>query len=266
MRPNGIREAAREGRVAFGHMVMEFNTPGIAMLCNAADLDFVLIDMEHGPQDIADVARIIAGFKATRISPVVRIPALEYHFVARVMDAGAHGIMAPNVQTPDQARLLNDAMRYAPRGCRGLGLGTSHNDFQRPSAPEYLEQANERNILLCQIESTTALANLEEIASVPGVDCLWVGHMDLTQSMGIVGQLLHPEFLAELARVSDVAKAHGQLAGIQPGNVQQAADWMDLGYNAISYSTDIGVYSSALAEEVSQVREAGSRGSGVGFL
>lgn len=262
MRPNGIREAAREGRVAFGHMVMEFSTPGIAMLCNAADLDFVLIDMEHGPLDIAQVARMIAGFKATRISPVVRVPALEYHFVARVMDAGAHGIMAPNVRTPDQARSLNDAMRYAPSGGRGLGLGTSHNDFQRPDAPEYLQQANERNILLCQIESTTALENLEQIASVPGVDCLWVGHMDLTQSMGIVGQLHHPQFLSELARVARVAKAHGQVAGIQPGSVQQAKEWMELGYNVISYSTDIGVYSSALAEEIRQVRDIASRSTG----
>lgn len=262
MRPNGIREAAREGRVAFGHMVMEFSTPGIAMLCNAADLDFVLIDMEHGPLDIAQVARMIAGFKATRISPVVRVPALEYHFVARVMDAGAHGIMAPNVRTADQARLLNDAMRYAPSGGRGLGLGTSHNDFQRPDAPEYLNQANERNILLCQIESTTALENLEEIASVPGVDCLWVGHMDLTQSMGIVGQLHHPQFLSELARVARVAEAHGQFAGIQPGSVRQAEEWMELGYNVISYSTDIGVYSSALAEEIRQVRDIASRSTG----
>ena len=256
VKSNRIRQAAREGRVAFGHMVMEFDTPGIAKLCCSADLDFVLIDMEHGPLDIAQVARMLACFKSTDITPVVRIPALEYHFVARVMDAGAHGIMAPNVCTAEQAHLLHNAMRYAPDGDRGLGLGTSHNDFRRPDPSKYIEEANARNILLCQIESETALQNLEEIASVPGVDCLWVGHMDLTQSMGIVGQLRHPTFLAALRKVATVAKTHGQLAGIQPGDPAQATAWMNIGFNVISYSTDIGVYGAALAEQVAEVRMA----------
>ena len=142
MKPNRARQAAAEGRVAFGHMLMEFDTPGIAKLCALADLDFVLIDMEHGPLDLSQVAGIIARFKATGASPIVRVPASEYHFVARVMDAGAQGIMAPNVRTPDQARLLNDAMRYAPEGNRGLGLGTSHNDFVRPDPVDYMSRAN----------------------------------------------------------------------------------------------------------------------------
>ena len=254
MKPNRVRQAAAEGRVAFGHMLMEFDTPGIAKLCDLADLDFVLIDMEHGPLDIPKVAGIIARFKATGTSPIVRIPASEYHFVARVMDAGAHGIMAPNVRTPEQARLLNDAMRYAPAGNRGLGLGTSHNDFVRPDPVDYMTKANRSNVLICQIESTTALRNLDRIASEPGVDCLWVGHMDLTQSMGIVGQFHHPDFLAALSDVTTAAKEGGQLAGIQPGNLEQARDWMGIGYNMISYSTDITVYSAALASEVEAAR------------
>ena len=256
MRSNRIRQAALEGRVAVGHMLMEFDTPGIAKLCSLAELDFVLIDMEHGPLEIPQVARLISRLKATDIAPVVRVPALEYHFVARVMDAGAHGIMAPNVRTAQQAQLLNEAMRYAPSGGRGLGLGTAHNDFRRPDPVSYMKAANDRNVLLCQIESETALNNLEEIAAVPGVDCLWVGHMDLTQSMGIVGQLQHPAFLSALRRVTAAARARSLLAGIQPGDLRQARDWMDLGFNMISYSTDIGVYSSALAEQVEALRSA----------
>ena len=258
MKPNRARSAAsRPGTYAVGHMVMEFATPGIAKICEAADLDFVLIDMEHGPLDIPQVARMIAWFKATEISPFVRIPASEYHFVARVMDAGAQGIMAPNVRTAEQARLLNDAMRYAPSGNRGLGLGTAHNDFVRPDPLKYMATANRENLLICQIESTQALENLDEIADVEGVDCLWVGHMDLTQSMGIVGQLENPDFLAALSKVAQAAHKRGKFAGIQPGSLQQAVDWLALGYNLISYSTDIGVYAGAMASEVAQVRTQG---------
>lgn len=258
MKPNRARQAASQpGSYAIGHMVMEFATPGIAKICEAAGLDFVLIDMEHGPLDIPQVARVIAWFKATGISPFVRVPASEYHFVARVMDAGAKGIMAPNVRTVEQARLLNDAMRYAPEGNRGLGLGASHNDFVRPDALAYMAEANRENLLICQIESTQALENLDQIADVDGVDCLWVGHMDLTQSMGIVGQLDHPDFLSALARVAHAARSRGKFAGIQPGSVQQAVDWLALGYNLISYSADIGVYGAALASGTAEVRRRG---------
>ena len=173
--------------------------------------------MEHGPLEIPQVARLISRLKATEIAPVVRVPALEYHFVARVMDAGAHGIMAPNVRTAQQAHLLNEAMRYAPIGGRGLGLGTAHNDFRRPDPVSYMTAANARNVLLCQIESETALSNLEEIAAVPGVDCLWVGHMDLTQSMGIVGQLQHPDFLAALAQSDGYSKSQESASGDPTG-------------------------------------------------
>ena len=254
MKPNRIREVAAKGRVPFGHMVMEFDTPGIAKLCEAADLDFVILDMEHGPLSISQVAGLIARFKATAISPIVRIPASEYHFVARVMDAGAQGIMAPNVRTPEQARLLNDAMRYAPDGNRGLGLGVSHNDFIRPDSKKYMAAANASNLLICQVESRTSVQNLDAIASVPGVDCLWVGHMDLTQSMGIVEQFQHPEFLSAMRKVTQTASVRGLFAGIQPGGLVQAREWMEIGFNLISYSSDIGIYSAGLVSELNAVR------------
>lgn len=254
MKRNRIREVAAEGRVPFGHMVMEFDTPGIAKLCEAADLDFVILDMEHGPLSISQVAGLIARFKATAISPIVRIPASEYHFVARVMDAGAQGIMAPNVRTPEQARMLNDAMRYAPDGNRGLGLGVSHNDFIRPDSKQYMAAANASNILICQVESRAAVQDLDAIASVPGVDCLWVGHMDLTQSMGIVEQFQHPEFLSAMTKVTQTARGRGLFAGIQPGSLSQAREWMEIGFNLISYSTDIGIYSAGLVSELNAVR------------
>ncbi len=257
MKANRIRQTAAEGRVPVGHMLMEFATSGIAKLCAAADLDFVLIDMEHGPFGIREVADLIARFKATDISPIVRVPASEYDFVARVMDCGAHGVMAPNVRTAEQAGELNAAMRYAPAGARGLGLGAAHNDFIPPDPAAYMEAANARNLLICQIESRAALDNLDAIAQTPGVDCLWVGHMDLTQSMGIVGQLRSPEFLAAMKRVTACAKANGLFAGIQPGSASQAGEWLRLGFDLISFGADSGVYRSALQAGVQAVRNAG---------
>jgi 2-dehydro-3-deoxyglucarate aldolase/4-hydroxy-2-oxoheptanedioate aldolase len=255
LKPNLLKQRLSEGRVAVGHMVMEFGTRGIAKILESAGLDFVLLDMEHGGLELEHLADLIAWLKATPVAPIVRVPGAHYHFIARVMDMGALGIMCPNVESAEQARLLVDAVKYGPEGKRGLGLGTAHNDYVMPKPAEYLRQANANTTIICQIESTKGVEKLETIAAVPGVDILWVGHFDLTQSMGIVAEFQNPRFLEALRAVPVAARHHGKAAGIQPGSREQAAEWMKAGYNVISYGSDIAVYRGALAGAVQTVRE-----------
>ena len=259
MKPNLLHQRIAEGQVPVGHMLMEFGTRGIAKIVEAAGVDFVLLDMEHSGIDFARIADLVAWFKATPVAPLVRVPQAFYHFIARCLDAGALGVMAPNVETVEQARAIVDAVKYAPEGRRGLGLGAAHNDYIMPQPAEYLREANANTSVICQIESVRGLENLEAIAAVPGVDVLWVGHYDLTQSMSIVGQFQHPRFLEALARVAEAARRAGKAAGIQPGSREQAAEWMKLGYNVISFSSDIAVYRTALAGAVAAVREMEAR-------
>lgn len=249
-----MQRVAREGKVPVGHMIWEFGTRGIAKIVEPAGIDFVMIDMEHSGFDHERVMDLIAWFKATDIAPFVRVPQNLYHFIARVMDAGALGVMMPLVESAEQAKAVADSMKYPPAGRRGVGLGTSHTDFRGPNPLEYMTYSNRNTTVICQIESVAGLKNLEAIAAVPGVDCLWVGHFDLTTSMGIPGQFQHPQFLEALARVPAVAKQHGKLAGIQPGNLEQAKEWIQAGYNVISWGADTAVYSRALQEGVSQLR------------
>ena len=254
MKPNRVRELLAEGKTPIGHMIMEFGTRGIAKIVEAAGVDFVLIDGEHSGFDLGQIDDLLARFKATPIAPFVRVPSSDYHFIARVMDAGALGVMVPNVKSAEQAKAIVNAMRYAPEGERGLGLGGSLNDFVRPNPKEYMHAANRNNMVICQIESKEALDNLDAIASTPGVDVLWVGHFDLTQSLGIVGEFQRDEFLNALKRVAEVSKRYDQATGIQPSSLEQARAWMDIGCNMISYSADHGVYSDALSSAVEALR------------
>ena len=254
MKPNRVRQLLAEGKTPIGHMIMEFSTRGIAKIVEAAGVDFVLIDGEHSGFDMGQIDDLLAWFKATPIAPFVRVPSSDYHFIARVMDAGALGVMVPNVKSAEQSKAIVNSMRYAPEGKRGLGLGGSLNDFVRPNPKEYMREANRNNMVICQIESKEALDNLDAIAATPGVDVLWVGHFDLTQSLGIVGEFHHDDFLNALKRVVEVTKQCGQAAGIQPGSLEQARSWMDIGCNMISYSADHGVYSAALHSAVEDLR------------
>ena len=162
MKENRFKRVLREGKAPVGHMIMEFATRGIAKILEAADLDFVVIDMEHTGFDAERVADVIAWLKATDIAPFVRVPQPLYHFMARTMDAGALGIMVGNVETPEQAKSIVNAVKYAPLGSRGVGLGTAHNDYLMPDPVKYMQWANENSTVICQIESPVGLANLDD--------------------------------------------------------------------------------------------------------
>jgi 2-dehydro-3-deoxyglucarate aldolase/4-hydroxy-2-oxoheptanedioate aldolase len=234
---------------------MEFGTRGIAKLLESVDVDFVVIDMEHNGFDSERVADLVAWFKATDIAPFVRVPQPLYHFLARTMDAGALGVMVGNVETADQARAIVSAVKYAPLGNRGVGLGTAHNDYVPPDPVAYMREANENTTVICQIESRIGLANLDGIAGTEGVDVLWVGHFDLSQSMGIPGHFDDPRFLEALSSVVNAAKKHNKASAIQPASMEQADRWLALGFSVLSWKTDIALYRGALQREIKALRD-----------
>ena len=254
MKENRLKRALAEGRIPYGHMIWEFATRGIARILDNADLDFVVLDMEHAANDLTEVADQMAWFRATDIAPFVRVPQPYYHFIARTMDAGALGVMVPNVQSAEEARGIVDAVKYAPLGKRGVGLGGAHNDYKVPKPLDYFEYSNSNTTVICQIESTAGVENAEDIAAVEGVDILWVGHFDLTQSMGIPGEFQDDRFLAALQTVVEAARKHGKHAGIQPGGMAQAEQWREIGFNVISWKADIALFSAALRSEVDELR------------
>lgn len=260
MKSNRYQEIVSRAEVPVGHMLLEFCTRGMAKILEQIQIDFVIIDTEHSAFSSSDVANTIAWLRATSIAPFVRIPQIEYHLIARTLDAGALGIMVPNVKSGSEAKAIVEAAKYAPLGKRGVILGNAHTDFQNVDPAHFLSYANENTTIICQIESTEGLENLDEIAQTPGIDVLWVGHFDLTQSMGIPGQFQNAEFLHALNRVVQVASKHGLRAGIQPGSIEQTKEWLNTGFNVISYGADIAVYMGAMKSAIGEVRDLAQKG------
>lgn len=255
MKVNRFQQVVAERRVPLGHMVWEFGTRGIAKILEAADLDFVLLDMEHSAVEMEHIADLLAWFKATTIAPFVRVPQGLYHFLARTMDAGALGVMVANVETGEQARDIVHAVKYAPLGRRGVGLGGAHTDYLAPDPVSYFQEANSNTTVICMIESRMGLNNVESIAATEGVDVLWVGHFDLTQEMGIPAQFDHPDFIDAARRVVAASRNRGKVAGINPSTAEQAQEWLTMGFNAISWSNDISVYRRALSSAITELRQ-----------
>jgi 2-dehydro-3-deoxyglucarate aldolase/4-hydroxy-2-oxoheptanedioate aldolase len=185
---------------------------------------------------------------------MARVPATEYHFMARALDVGLLGLMIPMVESAEQARKIVDATRYPPIGRRGAGMGMAQDDYERGDPVEEIAALNERTFIITQIESPAGLENLEAIASVDGIDCLWVGHNDLSIQMGIPGQFTSTRFQDAIKRVAEVADKHGKPAGVAAGNVAMAEDWMSKGYRAIAFGADHRLFAEGLKSGIETVR------------
>jgi 2-dehydro-3-deoxyglucarate aldolase/4-hydroxy-2-oxoheptanedioate aldolase len=255
MKENRLQRVLRDGGVPVGHMIMEFGGRGIAKILEAAGIDFVVVDTEHSGFGLERVADLMAWLKATPITPIVRVQDSLYHLIAPALDAGALGIMAPNVETAEQARRVVSAVKYAPAGRRGVGIGTAHTDYVAVDAARYVREANENTTVICQIESPEGVSNAAEIAATDGVDVLWVGHFDLSQAMGIPGQFQDPGFHQALGRVVRAARENHKAAAIQPASWDQLELWLSMGFNMISWKSDIALYRGALQGDVARVRQ-----------
>src|SRR6478736_5591567 len=206
MRTNQVKSDLRAGKHVFGTMVFEFFTPGMPQIAKAAGAEFVLFDMEHSGVTIETLKAQIAACRGIGLVPMVRVPALQYHFIARCLDMGAMGIMVPMVESAAQAREIVSATRYPPAGRRGAAFSMAHDDYEGGSVPDKMAVANERTLVMALVETTAGLAAVEEIAAVDGIDALWVGHFDLTSFMGIPAQFDHPDYLRAIDTIVDAAK------------------------------------------------------------
>lgn len=181
-----------------------------------------------------DAVNAIAGCGA---SPLVRIAANEPWMVKRALDSGAMGIMVPLLKTAAEARSLVSAAKFPPKGTRGFGSPFAQMNFQGiTTATEYLQQANDALITMIQIETKEALAAIDEIAIVDGVDVLFVGPFDLGNNIGrpIIDGKMHEELHAAIARIHEAAVKAGKRSGIYCTSGAQAREYADKGFNMVS--------------------------------
>lgn len=257
MRANPVREQLRAGGNAFGVMAFEFFTPGLAPVLAAAGAEFVLLDMEHSGVAIDTIKAQIAYAHGAGIVPMVRVPACAYHLIAPVLDAGALGIMAPMIETREQAELLVAACRYRPAGRRGLGFSVSHDRFAAGAARPKMQAANEAILTIALIESATGVDNAEAILATNGLDLGWLGHYDLSDSLGCVEEFDDPRYRAAEQRLLAAAAATAKPMGwlVPTGEAAQLA--LRRGFRCICIGHEVAVLRTALTQEFANARKGG---------
>lgn len=243
---NLFKAALREDRFQLGLWVA-LASPYAAEIVSDSGYDWLLIDGEHGPNDIPLLAAQIQALAGSGSHPIVRLPIGEAWLIKQILDAGAQTLLIPMVESVEQAQALVRAVRYPPHGIRGVGAALGRaSQFSRIG--DYLETANDEICLLLQIESRAGLAILDEVAALDGVDGVFIGPSDLAADMGLLGKPGSPEVLAAITDAFERIKRAGKARGIMTLDLNQAKLYRDLGATFMAIGTDVTLLVSATTQ------------------
>jgi 2-dehydro-3-deoxyglucarate aldolase/4-hydroxy-2-oxoheptanedioate aldolase len=252
---NPVKRVLREGGVAVGTMMFEFATTGVARIAAEAGAEFAVFDMEHTGWSMETIRMLMATSRGAGLVPMVRVPTVQYHFIARVLDVGALGVVVPMVADAAQAKIIADSAKYPPLGRRGLAFGCAHDDYRIGDLNEVMRNANDEVLVMAQIETPGGVEQADAIAAVEGIDALWIGQYDLTNNLGIPAQFDHPEFQRATKVVLDACRRRGKIAVLSSGDVATLRRGPADGYNMLVYLADIWIYQQALRQGLAAIRQ-----------
>ncbi len=235
-----IKDLFRDGKISIGSW-MSMAHVSIAEILASAGYDWVVIETEHTAIDVSEVLRLIVAIEGRGSVPLVRLAWNDPIQAKAVMDSGAAGVLVPMVNSKADAELAVQTIKYPPMGSRGVGLARAQG--YGVTLNEYVRNANRDSLLMVQIEHIDAVKNIDEILSVPGVDGTFIGPYDLSLSMGLAGQLDHPDVETAKQRVLEATNSRGLVPGIHLVHPDTAVDELkncaNLGYRFIALGTDI---------------------------
>jgi 4-hydroxy-2-oxoheptanedioate aldolase len=246
-----FRDKIKKGKCVAGPFMKSLD-PAFVEIAGHAGFDFVILDMEHGPSDVPGLQNLIRAAQCTNVLPVVRVPDTTESLMSKVLDAGASGIQVSQIVNAKQAEDAVKNSKFSPAGHRGVCRFVRAAGYSSIDRFEYFKQANESLIIL-QLEGEEAINNLREILNVRGIDIIFIGPYDLSQSLGVPGQIDHPAVFEKMRYIVDEAKKRNIVTGTFVDNYENATLWKSMGVQYISYSVDVGIFYNSCREIVKQL-------------
>jgi 4-hydroxy-2-oxoheptanedioate aldolase len=240
---NQFKRKLKEDQTQFG-LWLGIPDTTVAEICAGAGFDWLLIDAEHAPFDVTSVQRHLQVIAPYGSQAIVRPVEGSTALLKQLLDVGAQTLLVPMVDTADQAAQLVKDVRYPPEGIRGLGTSMARAAMYN-RITNYLQEANKEICLLVQVETVTALENIEAIVNVEGVDGVFIGPSDLSASMGYVGQPEHPEVIKAIENGIEIIKAAGKAPGLLSVNPEKAKHFASLGAKFIGVGVDAALLTKA---------------------
>jgi 4-hydroxy-2-oxoheptanedioate aldolase len=238
---NNVKEKLARDEVVSSMTVRLVRGIEIVRIARTAGFDSLYVDPEHSSLSLDDTGQICMAALAMGIAPLVRVPASTPEYICRVLDGGALGVIAPDVRSPQQARAVVAAAKYAPLGHRGASGGLPHLDYRSFGVGEANAAMNAASMVVIQFESGEAIDRAEEIAAVEGVDLIMIGTNDFLADIGIPGQFEHPRVHDAYARTLAACRKRGKHVGVGglPSRPELIARFVKMGARYVSTGTDL---------------------------
>ena len=249
---NRLKELLQSGRSAIG-TILQIPSASVAQILAQAGFDWLVIDTEHGPIDIETLHAMFVATRGTDATPVVRVARNLDWLAKRVLDVGALGVMMPGVNSEEEAHAAVAAVRYPGEGVRGFGPAFAASHWGVPVS-EYVKNANREVMAIVQIEHIDAVERIDRILAVPGIDLPLIGPYDLSGSMGLLGQVEHPEVQRAIDRVLAAAKRAGLPAGIFGGMAEEADAYHERGFQAVLVGVDAAFLTAGATSTLSRIK------------
>jgi 2-dehydro-3-deoxyglucarate aldolase/4-hydroxy-2-oxoheptanedioate aldolase len=248
--PAQLRQRVRAGETVLGTFVLDFFSLGIGEIAAGSGAEFIVLDAEHSGRSWETLGAVTAVSRRAGVAVVVRVPARSPAAVSQAFDLGAHGVMVAMVDTAEEATAAVRAAKYPPVGTRGAAFGWAHGDRPDVDHAAALARRNEDTVVIVQIETAEGVEHVEDIAAVDGVDALWIGHLDLSASVGTAGDLTSAPYEAAVGRIARAAQAHGVALGFADLDGTGSAALVERGFTLIAVGADSVLYSRALTQAI----------------
>jgi len=261
IKSNPVKALLKAGKPAFGTWITLSPHPRTIKIFASSGFDFVIIEMEHTDFSPATVSSLSMLAREAGMVPIVRTPGtVKAHDLTRALDGGAQGLLLPSIDTAEQIEELIKATKYHPRGNRPMNLKGPHTDYFTDWKPaETIAHVNEQTMTVIMVETIRSMENLDAICKVDGVDAVMIGPDDLSQDLGVPGDMAAPELLAAFDKIFDICKANNVPYGLSCHSPEMAQRWFDKGCTWLPYSNDAAMVLNAARAAVPALMKIGGR-------
>jgi 4-hydroxy-2-oxoheptanedioate aldolase len=247
-----FKQRLSRGEALYGPF-MKSQDAAFVEVAGHAGFDFVILDMEHAPFTYANLQNLVMAAQLSGTVPIVRAQNSNDIFISKALDIGAMAVQVPHITNADEARACIAAAKFHPAGQRGMDPFVRASAYSSVPREKYFSQANETMVIL-QLEGKEAIGNLDEILEVEGYDILFIGPYDLSQSMGVPGQVSHPSVVGHMESIVQRAKEKGMVVGTFTDTLESVRMWRDAGIQYISYGVDVALFSDACKNLLEQLQ------------
>ncbi len=244
----------RQNKVAVGPFCKS-SDPAIIECIGLAGFDFAIIDLEHGPGTIEHAQHLVRAAMLHDLTPIIRVSENNETQISKALDIGALGVQIPQINSKIQAEKAVQAAKFAPVGSRGVCRYVRAAGYSSKEKNRYFQESNRNTLVIVHIEGKEGMRHIDEILDVEGIDVIFLGPYDLSQSLGVPGEVTHPIVISAMKDMVEKSKLKNKIVGTFVESPEDVRVWAELGVLYLSYKVDVGIFYDACQNTSKQINK-----------